>query len=151
MDIFKLLTRATKPTNKNSAITHPLPSSGRSSNPQLYNDTIQPRDQKRKADDTTEPPTSTIDGENFFTSKADSKKAKKRAKKALKKETSTTQPAPPPPQLSQQECRDILKSHRIKHVILPPQHQESESERKKRLKRRALGKPEKKKPKAPAS
>jgi ATP-dependent RNA helicase DDX52/ROK1 len=133
MDIFKLLSRATKLTGKSSqtgAQTSKLPSAGSTSNPQLYHDPIpEPRGYKRKRNDATqyERALSPVDEEfNFFAPKEDRKSSAKRQavdeedeaseeEQRSKEQSGAQQPAKV---LDESECRQILRSHRLKVTLL---------------------------------
>lgn len=128
MDILKLLSRSTKQPNKSTVVKATnLPSAGISANPQLYHDAIpESRGKKRKRGGEKieeQPQAEEEDGEalNFFASKAAAPKAKKNtpvdgAKPTLKS-SSTAQAAPK--LLDEGDCRQILRSHRLKVTLLP--------------------------------
>jgi len=133
MDIFKLLSRATKPTGKSSATdaqTSKLPSAGSTPNPQLYHDPIpEPRGQKRKrsAEVNDKREASPVDEElNFFARKEESKRSAKkqtvqdaesREQEHADKEHHSAQKTST--MLSESECRQVLRSHRLKVTLLP--------------------------------
>ena len=134
MDIFKLLSRATKLTGKSSHIgvqTSKLPSAGSTSNPQLYHDPIpEPRGQKRKRNNApqNDRAPSPVDEEfNFFAPKADRKSSAERQAVEDDDEASEQEQAgkeqPGAQQstkvLDENECRQILRSHRLKVTSLP--------------------------------
>ena len=147
MDIFKLLSRATKPTGKSSALgaqTSRLPSAGSTSNPQLYHDPIpEPRGQKRKRNDASkdEKNPSPADEEfNFFATKTDRESSAKRQaveedgeareqKQAGKEQYGAQQRAK---DLDESECRQILRSHRLKVTLLPYRGLETTSSEKRK-------------------
>lgn len=124
MDILKLLSRSTKQVNKASAnkgVSGKLPSAGTSANPQLYHDAIpESRGKKRKRGtgneevDVQAKEEETID---FFATKSAAPKTKKVAE-----ESTSTPPKNDSPStkfLDEAECRQILKSHRLKVTLLP--------------------------------
>ncbi|PVH72732.1 P-loop containing nucleoside triphosphate hydrolase protein, partial [Cadophora sp. DSE1049] len=120
MDILKLLSRSTKPTSRPGAskdASARLPSAGISANPQLYHDAIpDSRGKKRKrGGERMEEQTVNEEDENvdFFAPKKTAPKAKKVA--PADDATKTTQAK----LLDQDECRQILKSHRLKVTLLP--------------------------------
>jgi ATP-dependent RNA helicase DDX52/ROK1 len=147
MDIFKLLSRATKPTGKSSVLgaqKSRLPSAGSTSNPQLYHDPIpEPRGQKRKRIDASkdERNPSPVDDEfNFFAPKADrNSSAKTQAveeddevneqKQAGKEQYDAQQR---PEDLDESERRQILRSHRLKVTLLPSRSPEKPSSKKRK-------------------
>ncbi|KAI9047451.1 hypothetical protein LZ554_008170 [Drepanopeziza brunnea f. sp. 'monogermtubi'] len=117
MDILKLLSRSTKTTNKAGQGTNTaakLPSAGTNANPQLYHDAIpDPRGKKRKrgGEKIEETPDEEDDDVNFFAPKSAAPKPKKVARTEDAKSEAKL--------LDQDECRRILKSHRLKLTILP--------------------------------
>ncbi|KAH8649489.1 P-loop containing nucleoside triphosphate hydrolase protein [Tricladium varicosporioides] len=128
MDILKLLSRSTKHKNKlaagKDASVNKLPSAGTSANPQLYHDaTPEERGKKRKRGEEGEEDAQEQDADvpNFFATKSTSTKQnileKGSAKDAVRKPDTTT--APPPKLLDEAECRQILRSHRLKITLLP--------------------------------
>ncbi|KAK5657032.1 hypothetical protein OQA88_3558 [Cercophora sp. LCS_1] len=128
MDILKVLSRGIK--NKKSAQpTAPttLPSAGARPNPQFFHDDIPnpPRGKKRKrkktstaaVDDNTVPEDAASDTElsdiDFFAPPKTTTSPKQAAK------TTAPEPVKPKPKpLDDDECRAILKSHRLKFTIL---------------------------------
>ncbi|KAH7389165.1 P-loop containing nucleoside triphosphate hydrolase protein [Cadophora sp. MPI-SDFR-AT-0126] len=120
MDILKLLSRSTKPTNKPGTakdVSAKLPSAGISANPQLYHDAIpDSRGKKRKrSGERIEEQIANEEDEDvdFFAPK---KIAPKVTKTALPEDATKTAEAN---LLDQDECRQILKSHRLKVTLLP--------------------------------
>jgi len=120
MDILKLLSRSTKPTNKSGAAkdaSAKLPSAGTSVNPQLYHDAIpDSRGKKRKrGGEKVEEQTVNEEDESvdFFAPKKTAPKAKKAAPAENAKKSDEVN------LLDQDECRQILKSHRLKVTLLP--------------------------------
>ncbi|KAH6681297.1 P-loop containing nucleoside triphosphate hydrolase protein [Halenospora varia] len=129
MEILKLLSRSTKHKNKlaaaKDASATKLPSAGTSANPQLYHDAApEGRGKKRKRGDEVEEDAQEQDGDalNFFATKSTSTK-QKTAKKALAKDAERKKPdtadSPAPKLLDEAECRQILRSHRLKITLLP--------------------------------
>ncbi|KAK0124137.1 RNA-dependent ATPase rok1 [Cadophora gregata] len=119
MDILKLLSRSTKPTNRPGATkdaSAKLPSAGISSNPQLYHDAIpDSRGKKRKrGGEKVEEQTVNDEDDNvdFFAPK----NTAPIVKKVAPAENVTT--IAEPKLLDQDECRQILKSHRLKITLL---------------------------------
>ncbi|KAI9744620.1 MAG: RNA-dependent ATPase rok1 [Claussenomyces sp. TS43310] len=128
MDIFKLLSRSTKLTRSPSSTTASnLPSAGIAANPQLYHDPVKLRGKKRKRDEAkiSEDVAQISDEDvNFF--------APKKEKKKKSAETAGGHDNPSdrgmlassftdatPTILDAEECRQILRSHRIKVTLLP--------------------------------
>lgn len=126
MDILKILSRSTKQTNKqqNGAKSgkQALPSSGVNANPQLFHDEIPgARGTKRKrGENVTE--RKEDEGEiDFFvqTSATPKSKSTKTDERDLKKLTLEAQPQTQSRKLDEAECRQILKSHRVKVTVIP--------------------------------
>ncbi|TGO45523.1 hypothetical protein BCON_0385g00050 [Botryotinia convoluta] len=129
MDILRLLSRSSKQSGQNGSqkvggIASKLPSSGTSANPQLYHDPIpESRGKKRKRGgpsqevDTTEQK----DGDlNFFSSEPAAQKSKKiTSTDDAPKPASSNQSSGLEALLDEGECRQILKSHRLKVTLLP--------------------------------
>ncbi|KUJ08695.1 P-loop containing nucleoside triphosphate hydrolase protein [Mollisia scopiformis] len=124
MDILKLLSRSTKQTTRTrkDAPSTKLPSAGTSANPQLFYDAIpEARGKKRKRGRETEQVQAQDEAEsnvNFFEEKASVSKEKKSPapKLATKSESKTDIVAE---LLDEGECRQLLRSHRLKATLLP--------------------------------
>lgn len=134
MDILKVLSRGTKKTSTanssrggqgRDAATAKLPSAGASANPQLFHDEVRGQKRKRVAVDAPEtkaPAEADLPEVDFFAPKPESTTAKtqddeaqrsKRAESpAATTANSTTQ------QLTEDECRQLLRSHRLKLTFL---------------------------------
>ena len=152
MDILKLLSRSTSQKNKassgNDRAAVKLPSAGNSANPQLYHDAIpESRGQKRKrgADQVEEQGQRQVEDEiDFFAPKAAKTKSKKSApsnEAAQAPKPSKQAPIPATP-LDEEECRQILRSHRLKVTLLPTS---KEKDRKVKKSKKSSKKPEIKK------
>ncbi|KAL2060093.1 hypothetical protein VTL71DRAFT_9915 [Oculimacula yallundae] len=122
MDILKLLSRSTKQPHKSSSgnnASAKLPSAGISANPQLYHDAIpDSRGKKRKRGGERFEEQAILNDEeedvDFFAPKSTAPRAKKIAPaEHAPKATSKAK------LLDQDECRQILKSHRLKITLLP--------------------------------
>jgi len=126
MDIAKLLSRSIKKTNNHGAGKNPatakLPSAGTTDNPQLYHDAIpESRGQKRKrgVEKIEEPRYDNQDDEiDFFAPKSTKPKASKAAPAQELEEPSKASPTSPVELLDEEECRQILRSHRLKVTLL---------------------------------
>ena len=126
MDILKLLSRSTKPRNKaaaGSGTASKLPSAGTSENPQLFHDPIPiSSGQKRKRG--AEKPDETIElhsqGLDFFAPQAT--RVESKLSSAQDEATKAQQPPqgehPTAVLLDNDECRQILRSHRLKLTLL---------------------------------
>ncbi|KAI9764869.1 MAG: RNA-dependent ATPase rok1 [Geoglossum simile] len=139
MDIFKLLTRSTN--LKNAAITSnaSLPSSGARRNPQLFGEGVENLDQlrkggkKRKRDEPATEELKAIPGELDFFGEKSAKVGKPgdgmleplvRSSDAGKREGEIERDAPDTDILGEEECRKILKSHKLKiTLLLSPEQQ----------------------------
>lgn len=119
-DIFRILTRG---TNLKSSASKPsnLPSAGAQANPQLFHDEV--RGQKRKragvSDEKKEEEEEELPDVDFFAPKKEV--GKKVEKKPRREEGQKV--VKPTERLSPEECRQVLKSHRIK-ITLMHKHEE---------------------------
>ena len=121
-DIFKILTRGTnikaRPFDSKTAASHP--SAGSQANPQLFHDEIRGHKRKRPGDDTTGPKKTESDlpEVDFFAPKTEPASEKKHVER---KEPSAQEAAPTATAaslLTTEECRQVLKSHRIKVTLM---------------------------------
>jgi ATP-dependent RNA helicase DDX52/ROK1 len=129
MDILKILSRCTKQVNKSSGGKDPssvkLPSAGNTSNPQLYHDAIpESRGKKRKrgAEHDIENAQGQVEEAiDFFATKAAAPKSKppRSADQSTKAPPKDSSPAAAN-LLDEEECRQLLRSHRLKVTLLPP-------------------------------
>ncbi|KAF7911307.1 uncharacterized protein EAF01_002814 [Botrytis porri] len=126
MDILRLLSRSSKQSGqqKVGGIASKLPSSGTSANPQLYHDPIpESRGKKRKRGGPSQEvgATEQKDGNlNFFSSEPAAQKSKKNTSTDdAPKPARSNQSSEPEALLDEGECRQILKSHRLKVTLLP--------------------------------
>jgi ATP-dependent RNA helicase DDX52/ROK1 len=129
MDILKILSRSTKHVNKSSGgkdtSSVKLPSAGNSSNPQLYHDAIpESRGKKRKrgAEHHDENARGQVEEAiDFFATKATAPKSKspRSADQSAQARAKDSSPAAAN-LLDEEECRQLLRSHRLKVTILPP-------------------------------
>ncbi|TVY87194.1 ATP-dependent RNA helicase [Lachnellula willkommii] len=130
MDILRILSRGTKQPNKTKGekVSTKLPSAGTSANPQLYHDAVpESRGKKRKrgaakAEETTGAQEEEGEALNFFAPKATALKSRKIApaedgKPTLDSSSAVEQAAPKA--MDEAECRQILRSHRLKVTLLP--------------------------------
>ncbi|RDW72973.1 hypothetical protein BP6252_06880 [Coleophoma cylindrospora] len=148
MDILKLLSRSTKQTGKNASGKGAviLPSAGTPANPQLFHDEVlESRGKKRKRGG--EKVDVVKQGEeddevDFFASKTAAPKTKKGRRESGGEEESKKPETilDEPHLLDEEECRQILKSHRLKHTLLP-----SAKSQDKKVKKSKKGKADKKK------
>ncbi|GAB1309999.1 RNA-dependent ATPase rok1 [Madurella fahalii] len=138
MDILKVLSRGIKPNHKNkphgAAATAQLPSAGALPHPQLFHDPVSSRGKKRKrkrgAQDNGEPADKDEDADlsdvDYFAPK----------KPAAETEPTDAQPdgdTPPKKRkiklLDEDECRQILRSHRLKFTVLSGQQPQQTTDR----------------------
>lgn len=128
MDILKLLSRSTKqaPRTGKDASPSKLPSAGTSANPQLFHDAVtEARGKKRKRNGEVgrlQPPGQVEEEDtlNFFDTKTPAIKAKNVA--APKDVTNNVDSRNNPTTsnlLDDGECRQLLRSHRVKVTLLP--------------------------------
>jgi ATP-dependent RNA helicase DDX52/ROK1 len=148
MDVLRLLSRSTKPTNKalgKSSTPLNLPSAGNSTNPQLFHDAIpESRGKKRKrGTEKAEEQTQVLDEDtiDFFSPK--SLVSKPKVTSAAAQTTGNSKPQGKYPQdasklLDEDECRQILRSHRLKITLLPSVN--AQNKKIKKLKKEKLSK-----------
>jgi ATP-dependent RNA helicase DDX52/ROK1 len=129
MDILKLLSRSTKQVNKSTSVkgaaSTKVPSTGTSSNPQLYHDAIpESRGKKRKrgAERVEEMVKDPDEGHiDFFATKTTTPKPNSAPSAEEHSQASTEDVSRKPTKLlDEEECRRILRSHRLKITLLPP-------------------------------
>ena len=139
MDILKILSRSTKHVNKSvggkETSSLKVPSSGKSSNPQLYHDAIpESRGKKRKrgAEQKEENgPEQEDEAINFFATKTTLPKLKTPHSIDQRSQDSEEQNSRAK-LLEEEECRQILRSHRLKVTLLPPGNAPSKKVKKSR-------------------
>ena len=153
MDILKLLSRSTKqklkvPLSKDG-IPARLPSAGNTTNPQLYHDAIpESRGKKRKLGEiqvTDECPVQVEEEISFFAPKTTNSKPKR---------SSSANDAVQIPKVShisisqklldKDECRQILRSHRLKVTLLSAGKEKEKKEKKTTKSKKVSKEPEKK-------
>ena len=128
MDILKILSRSTKHVNKSGArkdaTSLKLPSAGTSSNPQLYHDAVpDSRGKKRKRGVEHEEEKAQAQVEeaiDFFATKTAAPKSK--TPRSLEQAAENELAGATAKLLEEEECRQILRSHRLKITFLPPSH-----------------------------
>jgi len=130
MDIAKLLSRATKQNKIAPSRNVPptkLPSAGTSDNPQLYHDAVPESRGKKRKRGTEELKEKTLgqdedEGLNFFAPPASKVRSEKST--PTEKDTQATKlsksitPISTRSILDEEECRNILRSHRLKITLL---------------------------------
>lgn len=146
MDILKVLSRGTKKTSKNSGLNSgaQLPSAGTKANPQLYHDEIRGMKRKRGVEQKEETGPTELPVVDFFAPKPEAAVNQEAAAKQTKREPS---PTPlPTKKLTEDECRQLLRSHRLKITLLS-KHEEQQKVKKSKKKKKAVleGKKEDKK------
>ncbi|KAL7943230.1 P-loop containing nucleoside triphosphate hydrolase protein [Trichoderma barbatum] len=137
MDILKVLSRGTKKSAKNSlsggSAVGKLPSSGTKTNPQLYHDEVRGHKRKRDVEEPDNKISEALPEVDFFAPKAaaESKPAKTESKKGKRAASPVAEAAK---LLSPDECRQLLRSHRLKVTLLykrEEQHKVKKSKKKK--------------------
>ncbi|KAJ0166116.1 ATP-dependent RNA helicase ROK1 [Colletotrichum tanaceti] len=132
MDILKVLSRGIKqpPKGAKGASKPPanLPSAGNRTNPQLFHDEVpSARGHKRKRgrDEVEENEEEQLPEVDFFAPKPDPSEEEAKIKEAAAKEKKNAPPPAPavkPRLLPEDECRQILRSHRLKLTLLSERH-----------------------------
>ncbi|ROT40013.1 P-loop containing nucleoside triphosphate hydrolase protein, partial [Sodiomyces alkalinus F11] len=142
MDILKVLSRGIKQpskTTKNVANGKAnLPSAGNKINPQLFHDNVSTsRGSKRKRPDDAEGDNADADADlpevDFFAPNSTPSEETKNGEAAASSQhveaatTVSSSSATPPTLLSEEECRQLLRSHRLKLTLLSNRHVKSKS------------------------
>lgn len=141
MDILKVLSRGTKKTGKgiqnrsNSVVK--LPSAGTKTNPQLFHDEVRGQKRKRTRE---EPETSEAPAElpevDFFAPKPENAPKVHSESNDVERAAS---PTPAPAQLlSEDECRQLLRSHRLKITLMSKMEDQSKVKKSKKKKKAAV-------------
>ncbi|KAG5929141.1 RNA-dependent ATPase rok1 [Claviceps africana] len=145
MDIFKVLSRGTKRpagTTKHSTPAQ-LPSAGTKANPQLYHDAVRGMKRKRPAAGNTEAPVPAdeLPIVDFFAAapKQDTSASKQgqkahEAERAPSPEESLVPPTATAKKLTEDECRQLLRSHRLKIALLSKHEEQTINDKKKKKK-----------------
>ncbi|EJP70676.1 DEAD/DEAH box helicase [Beauveria bassiana ARSEF 2860] len=156
MDILKVLSRGTKRTAKSAGhaggASAKLPSSTgvAATNPQLYHDEV--RGQKRKRSKTEKQPIEGSAAEelpevDFFAPQPEQASAKPQTHDSKSKagEQTSTPVLAPAKRISEEDCRQILRSHRLKVTLLSKQEEEPKKVKKSKKKKAAAAEEESKK------
>ncbi|KAM4058469.1 DEAD/DEAH box helicase [Hirsutella rhossiliensis] len=141
MDILKVLSRGTKKSSKGKGAGHgniaslKLPSAGTKTNPQLFHDHVRGHKRKRDGDEPQANAPAELPAVDFFAPKNEV---------AAPREESSTMPRAPSPvarpatKLSEDECRQLLRSHRLKLTLMSkPEDPNKVSKSKKKKKKHA--------------
>ncbi|KAF5985272.1 ATP-dependent RNA helicase ROK1 [Fusarium bulbicola] len=139
MDILKVLSRGTKKTQKNSQNSsnsqQKLPSAGTSTNPQLYHDQVRGQKRKRTKNEPEPEAHDELPEVDFFAPKPEPL-----AKAVVETEEPVQVPKPTRPSrlLSEDECRQLLRSHRLKITLLSKTEDQSKVKKSKKKKKAAV-------------
>ncbi|KAM0564601.1 hypothetical protein ACHAPJ_000816 [Fusarium lateritium] len=139
MDILKVLSRGTKKTGKGNQTGNnaqpKLPSAGTSTNPQLFHDQV--RGQKRKRTKNEPEPEAHVElpEVDFFAPEPEPV-----AKSVVETEEPVQAPKPTRSSrlLSEDECRQLLRSHRLKITLLSKPEDQSKVKKSKKKKKAAV-------------
>ncbi|KAL2210435.1 P-loop containing nucleoside triphosphate hydrolase protein [Sarocladium strictum] len=135
MDILKVLSRGTKKTTRPGSVpAAQLPSAGAKTNPQLYHDPIRGHKRKRN-DEQTEPAkltTEELPEVDFFAPNKENAPKKDLSKDPVSKEIESAPDPAAHVQLSEDECRRLLRSHRLKVTMLSKREDDSKVTKKKK-------------------
>ncbi|RBR20521.1 hypothetical protein FVER53590_00633 [Fusarium verticillioides] len=139
MDILKVLSRGTKKTQKNSQNSsnslQKLPSAGTSTNPQLYHDQVRGQKRKRTKNEPEPEAHDELPEVDFFAPKPEPV-----AKAAVETAEPVQVPKPTRPSrlLSEDECRQLLRSHRLKITLLSKTEDQPKVKKSKKKKKSAV-------------
>lgn len=125
MDILRVLSLGTSRTAKKAGGSTPnatkLPSAGGRPNAQLFHDVIgdsRGTKRKRNPDDTTDANEDEVNDLDFFAPKDEVKGSKKNANTLKTKRVEKPKAAPKAKLLDEDECKQILRSHRLKFTLM---------------------------------
>lgn len=140
MDILKVLSRGIKKTNKGGAAKHNatshLPSAGTKANPQLYHDQVRGMKRKRTGDEPGASAPVNLPVVDYFAPKQDISSESKSSESPMAERAASPQPGPTK-KLTEDECRKLLRSHRLKITLLS-KHEEQKKIKKPKKKQRAV-------------
>lgn len=141
MDILKVLSRGTKKSTKKTPLSGPsetkLPSAGTKTNPQLFHDEIRGQKRKRTAggdDEAASQLVTELPEVDFFAPKVEA------APEQTELERSEREPSPvnaSVKRLSEEECRQLLRSHRLKITLLSKREDTSKVKKSKKKQKKA--------------
>ncbi|KAK1255017.1 hypothetical protein MKX08_009012 [Trichoderma sp. CBMAI-0020] len=140
MDILKVLSRGIKKSAKSSlsggSAVGKLPSSGTKTNPQLYHDEVRGQKRKRDVEEPENKVPEVLPEVDFFAPKdvAEPKPVNKAEAKKGSKRAASPDAEAEAKLLSAEECRQLLRSHRLKVTLLgkrDEQHKVKKSKKKK--------------------
>lgn len=137
MDILKVLSRGTKKTTKASGLNAntQLPSAGTKANPQLYHDEIRGMKRKRGAEQKEDSAPTELPVVDFFAPKPEASETKKAVHQEEEREPSPPRSAAK--KLTEDECRQLLRSHRLKITLLS-KHEDQKKVKKSKKKKKAV-------------
>ncbi|ODA76096.1 hypothetical protein RJ55_08379 [Drechmeria coniospora] len=138
MDILKVLSRGTKRSGSKSGqfggkVPVSLPSAGTKTNPQLFHDEVRGQKRKRFSEESRPETNADADAElpmvDFFAPKSESAAGNKTSTRETERGMSPAPSPAPAKKMSEDECRQLLRSHRLKITLL------SKAERQKKVKK----------------
>ena len=143
MDILKVLSRGTKKSAKgqqasgsSKSALNGLPSAGIKTNPQLYHDEVRGQKRKRVVAESAEATDEDLPVVDFFAPQNETPVNKPTA--GLGKAKRAPSPAPKPAKrLSEEECRQLLRSHRLKMTLLSKKEEKKVEKKKSKKKKKA--------------
>ncbi|KAH6990793.1 P-loop containing nucleoside triphosphate hydrolase protein [Ilyonectria sp. MPI-CAGE-AT-0026] len=139
MDILKVLSRGTKKTGKGGQAANSgamkLPSAGTSTNPQLFHDEVRGQKRKRTRDEPQVQAPVELPEVDFFAPKPES--VPNTLPDSKKIERAQSPPRPAHKLLSEDECRQLLRSHRLKITLLSKPEDQSRVKKAKKKKKQA--------------
>ncbi|KAF4971959.1 hypothetical protein FSARC_1359 [Fusarium sarcochroum] len=139
MDILKVLSRGTKKTGKGNQTGNnaqpKLPSAGTSTNPQLFHDQVRGQKRKRTKNEPEPEAHTELPEVDFFAPKPEPV-----AKSVVETEEPVQAPKPTRSSrlLSEDECRQLLRSHRLKITLLSKPEDQSKVKKSKKKKKAAV-------------
>lgn len=142
MDILKVLSRGTKKSAKaqqangsGTSALHSLPSAGVKTNPQLYHDEVRGHKRKRVAAELIEAADKDLPVVDFFAPKTETPVNKSTPADSAKAKRAPSPTPKPVKKLSEEECRQLLRSHRLKMTLLSKREEKKIEKKKKKSKK----------------
>ncbi|GAB0135890.1 RNA-dependent ATPase rok1 [Epichloe bromicola] len=140
MDILKVLSRGIKKTNKGGAAKHNatshLPSAGTKANPQLYHDQVRGMKRKRTGDETGASTPVKLPLVDYFAPKEDTSESES-GETQMAERAASPEPGPTK-KLTEDECRQLLRSHRLKMTLLSKHEGQKKIEKPKKKQKAVL-------------
>ncbi|KAL7791352.1 P-loop containing nucleoside triphosphate hydrolase protein [Trichoderma ceciliae] len=150
MDILKVLSRGIKKSAKTSlsggSAVGKLPSSGTKTNPQLYHDDVRGHKRKRDVEEPGNQLPEALPEVDFFALKEAAESNPTKAEPNKGKRAASPEAPEAAKLLSADECRQLLRSHRLKVTLLYKREEQHKVKKSKKKKKAVVGVKKDKKP-----